>query len=223
MTAKNSKTADVRPAGPGRPADPALAERRRQQLVEAAYAIFAERGYHNTGITEITQQAGLGRGTFYLYFNTKRDILDGVIDFITEKIISAVAVDVGTEQLTSLGEFEVLMRRISGNLFALLDENPELSTVMIQNGMIDEAITSRMLALSDIFLAAIESYVIVGQENAVIDPGADSSSIALAVSGFAIAGLLRGLQRPFPLAERERYLDTGLELIRAFAVKPSAR
>ncbi len=210
---------DVPPTrqGPGRPADHELAARRRRQIIEAAYAVFAERGFHNTGITEIMQAAKLGRGTFYLYFDNKREILDGVIDFIIEQILSAVGGAGEPLTLTSIDELEQQLRGVSERLFALLDENPEMSTVVLQNGMIDEAIMSRMTGLADIFVATVGTYVDQAKKQGIIDGAVDTPSVALGLTGFALGGLVRGLRGDFPVDERARYIDTAITMVRLFA------
>src|SRR5918994_6342520 len=48
---------------------------RRQRLVEAALASFAQLGYAQTSVRDITERADLGHGTFYLYFKSKDDLL----------------------------------------------------------------------------------------------------------------------------------------------------
>ena len=48
---------------------------RRQRLVEAALASFAELGYAQTSVRDIAERADLGHGTFYLYFKSKDDLL----------------------------------------------------------------------------------------------------------------------------------------------------
>src|ERR1051325_12177451 len=45
---------------------------RRQQILSVARDVFARRGYHQTTIDDIALQAGVARGTFYLYFEDKR-------------------------------------------------------------------------------------------------------------------------------------------------------
>ena len=50
-------------------------ERTRRRLLEAAEAVFAELGYHDASIVKITEAAGVGQGTFYLYFASKKDDL----------------------------------------------------------------------------------------------------------------------------------------------------
>ena len=52
---------------------------------------FSGRGYHQTGISHIAKRLGIGHGTFYRYFENKRDILEHVIDGVCEKIRLAMA------------------------------------------------------------------------------------------------------------------------------------
>ncbi len=49
-------------------------EIKRNALIEAAYQLFNEKGFQNTTIEEITKEAGVAKGTFYLYFKNKKDI-----------------------------------------------------------------------------------------------------------------------------------------------------
>ncbi len=54
-------------------------ERSRALLMESAYDLFISEGFHKTTIAMITRRAGLGKGTFYLYFRDKEDIRDSII------------------------------------------------------------------------------------------------------------------------------------------------
>jgi len=54
-------------------------DERRAQLVQAAQAVFAQRGYHAATVDDITRAAGVAKGTFYLYFEEKREIYYEVI------------------------------------------------------------------------------------------------------------------------------------------------
>src|SRR5438552_1828440 len=57
-----------------------LREERRAQVLATARRLFAERGYHNTSISEIIAACRIARGTFYLYFESKRAIFDELLD-----------------------------------------------------------------------------------------------------------------------------------------------
>jgi AcrR family transcriptional regulator len=50
-------------------------EQTRRALLQAASRLFAENGYHNTSVPDIVRAAGVGHGTFYEYFPSRRAIL----------------------------------------------------------------------------------------------------------------------------------------------------
>lgn len=49
-------------------------EATRRRILDAAEAVFGEKGYYAASVTEITQRAQVAQGTFYLYFHSKREI-----------------------------------------------------------------------------------------------------------------------------------------------------
>jgi len=55
-------------------------DKRRKQLLNAATRVFARKGYWSASITDIIQAAGVARGTFYLYFRSKRDVFLAIAD-----------------------------------------------------------------------------------------------------------------------------------------------
>ena len=48
----------------------------RARLLEASEQVFGELGYHAASIVKITEAAGVGQGTFYLYFASKSSCFD---------------------------------------------------------------------------------------------------------------------------------------------------
>lgn len=54
-------------------------ELKKKELLSAAYILFISKGVEKTSIDDIAKTAKLGKGTFYLYFNDKSDILDNLI------------------------------------------------------------------------------------------------------------------------------------------------
>lgn len=49
-------------------------EAKRQEILAAAIAVFAEKGYHSTKMADIAQKAEMGKGTLYEYFRTKEEL-----------------------------------------------------------------------------------------------------------------------------------------------------
>ena len=52
---------------------------RRAQILEAAEAVFAAKGYHGATTREIAQAADVSEGTLYNYFANKRDLFIGLM------------------------------------------------------------------------------------------------------------------------------------------------
>lgn len=52
---------------------------KENDLFDAAYELFTSKGIHNTAIDDIVKKAGVAKGTFYLYFKDKYDIMDKII------------------------------------------------------------------------------------------------------------------------------------------------
>jgi AcrR family transcriptional regulator len=55
-------------------------DKRRGQVLAVAAAVFAEKGYRAANVTDIVNGAGIGRGTFYLYFDSKKDVFLEIIE-----------------------------------------------------------------------------------------------------------------------------------------------
>jgi len=83
-------------------ADPALPERRRAQILEAALACFRERGFRQTTIEEICGEARISPGALYRYFDSKADI------------IAAIALDARAEAEAALDRLNSAERLIDG-------------------------------------------------------------------------------------------------------------
>jgi AcrR family transcriptional regulator len=52
----------------------------RQDLLDAAIDVFCDKGYHRSLISDIVARAGVGQGTFYRHFQSKRDLIDTIMD-----------------------------------------------------------------------------------------------------------------------------------------------
>jgi AcrR family transcriptional regulator len=55
------------------------------EMLIAAERLIAEKGFYNTKVEEITKEAGVAKGTFYLYFKTKEDIFKEVFKHRAEE------------------------------------------------------------------------------------------------------------------------------------------
>lgn len=66
-------------------------ETTRRKLLEAAENVFADMGYHEASIVKITERAGIGLGTFYLYFDSKQQIFEELVVDLNRRVRHSMA------------------------------------------------------------------------------------------------------------------------------------
>jgi AcrR family transcriptional regulator len=63
----------------------------RQEIVRAAWPLFAARGYEATTVDAIARAAAVSRRTFFRYFSSKEDVVVGTSDALAEDVLAALA------------------------------------------------------------------------------------------------------------------------------------
>ncbi|MFC3040377.1 TetR/AcrR family transcriptional regulator [Virgibacillus xinjiangensis] len=59
---------------------------KRRKLIEAGMKLVAAKGYHSTSIQEIAEEAGVSKGTFYIYFQSKEDFITTAFGYFHDLI-----------------------------------------------------------------------------------------------------------------------------------------
>ena len=63
-------------------------KQKKDSLLDAAFGLFMENGFHKTSISDIVNQAGVAKGTFYLYFTDKYDLRNKLISHKAIQVFS---------------------------------------------------------------------------------------------------------------------------------------
>ena len=63
-------------------------EKRKLELLKIAYGMFITKGYENTSVDGIIEEAGIAKGTFYYYFESKEQLLEDVIEMMLDEEIA---------------------------------------------------------------------------------------------------------------------------------------
>ena len=118
-------------------------EARKAQIIEAAIRCFASRGYHSTQISDIIAKAGVARGTFYLYFKSKHEIFQFILDDFTKRIDAQIRV-------IELGAKESPAAQMRGNVERVIDvifARPEIGRIIFNEAVgLDKIIDKRLQA-----------------------------------------------------------------------------
>src|SRR5678815_4205889 len=95
-------------------------EERRQQILASARDAFAEQGYQAVTVDEVVARAQIARGTFYLYFEDKRSVLDALVDGFLQRISGCiVGIDIAHPELSPR---EQLLRNVTRITSLVLSE-----------------------------------------------------------------------------------------------------
>lgn len=65
------------------------AEERKNEILDAANALFGQKGFDGTSTADILEKVGIARGTLYYHFKSKEDIIDALILRSTSRILGA--------------------------------------------------------------------------------------------------------------------------------------
>ncbi len=65
------------------------AEQRRHEILDAAEALFGEKGFDGTSTNDILAAVGIARGTLYYHFKSKEDIMDALIERYGSRLLEA--------------------------------------------------------------------------------------------------------------------------------------
>ncbi len=162
---------------------------RREQIVEAATRVFAEKGFCRATTREVAREAGISEGTIYNYFDDKDALLMAILDKLNETERRAEDFEEGMAT-DFRGFFEEYLRR----RMSLMWENREVFRVVLSEMLVNAELRDRYLR--DVFDPTIriaeENFQSRMEQGEVRETDAPLAmrSVAGAVLGFLILGLL---------------------------------
>ena len=179
-----------------RPRSPRVDRRRRRNreaLLRAARRLMAERGFEGTTIADITEAADLGFGTFYLYFQSKEDVLRAVLDEGFGRMLKRVR----DPRADSLPPWEAL-RFVTSQFVRAARENTDLFLIVFRHGR-DQLAPIR--SFGDAFSLRLQDVLERGIGEAAMRP-VPTALVARALAGLYVQALLwRGESGPRPADE----------------------
>lgn len=140
-------------------------------LLDTAFHLFTSQGFSKTSISEISQKAGIAKGTFYLYFKDKYDIRNRLISHESSKLFKlAVSRLHSSDKKDSTFEESILF--IVNDVIDQLTENQALLTFISKNlswGIFKEALTTKV-AENDVNFKDVYYDIITNQATDIRDP-----------------------------------------------------
>ena len=92
------------------------AEERKNEILDVAEQLFAEKGFDNASTNDIIKRIGIARGTLYHHFGSKEEILDALVERMTREGIARAKAIISDKS-------RPLLERLSGAILALNLDN----------------------------------------------------------------------------------------------------
>jgi AcrR family transcriptional regulator len=198
----------------------ARTELRRDEILDAAERVFAEKGYHETGIADIAADLGIGHGTFYRYFRNKHDIAATVLERVVARI-AAAGLEEDPDASETLGEYREQTGRILHRMFDLIDDHPMLMRFFHSQSLVVDA--ERLAAALDAYAEFTQRFLENGVRRGFLRPDLDAEVTAQALMGVMFEGTRRALRTADPSELRERWIAAGTALMFDGVASPGAR
>jgi AcrR family transcriptional regulator len=189
-------------------------QRLRADIIEAAFEAFSEQGYHQTGIADIARRLGVGHGTFYRYFQNKRDIFEHVVQDVAIKLSVLLVEENAPAVANSLADYRAQCQRIAQRFMDFGSANPRvLRLMMLEATSIDAAMTDQIFKLFGVTGKVTAAYLQNGIAQGFFRPGLDVKATAQVVVGMIMGGVMRHLAAPDDKAGLKRYVDAAIDML----------
>jgi len=188
-------------------------EERRQQILACARDAFAEKGYQAVTVDDVVARAEIARGTFYLYFDDKRAVLDALVDDFLQRIASCIiGIDIAHGQDSPREQLRQNVERITR--MALSD--PAMVKVVLRDASgLDPAFDAKIRSFYATLRTLLDESLQEGQQNGIVRTGDRAVMASIGLGGLrelvldAVTGELP--RTPEQLVdELMRFLDHGL-------------
>ena len=101
---------------------------RRTQILRCAKEVFSKSGFHNASVADLIDEAGIARGTFYLYFASKRAIFDTLLQNLLQELRTRIQpIELGPGKPEPLLQLKANIRRV----LELVIQEPELIQILL--------------------------------------------------------------------------------------------
>lgn len=178
-------------------------ELRKENLYAAAVTLFRQRGFDETRVEEITQAAGVAKGTFFNYFPTKEDVLL----YIGERHMSRLgaAMNNGTGKRISQERSAVAaLKAVLHTLADGLEEDKDLVRLAVNKAMKISHLAPATGGSRFGFQGLVALLVSRGQRTGEVHPAADPQLVAQMLEGLYYQQLVIWCQEDFGFDLGER-------------------
>jgi TetR/AcrR family fatty acid metabolism transcriptional regulator len=185
-----------------------LSERRKNQILDAALRVFARMGFDQARMNDIVREAGLSKGGVYWYFDSKEQIIIGVMERMIAGEITALS-ELGESQGSVVERLEKMIHLLISDMNKLIDFIP-LMYEFYALGMRDEKVHKMVYNSLSGYTQALVPLIQQGIDGGEFHP-VDPKEAALAIGAIIEGTILLKAYNP-DLVDLGSQINAGIEI-----------
>lgn len=194
-------------------------KKKRESLLDSAFSLFINNGFHKTSISDIVEAAGVAKGTFYLYFKDKADIRNHLISHKASLVFQNAYRSLTDSGITDFEEQVVFFIDHILNQFSADHQLVRLLSKHLSWGMFKNYLTAAEIEDSENILGIFQN-MLSKAGYTYRNPEVMIYMIMELVSGTSYNSILYG--QPLPLEQLKPYIyDTVRNIMKNERVKPA--
>ena len=144
---------------------PDVSEERKHQILDAAEDVFTRRGFDNARMDDIAEETGLSKGTLYLYFKSKNDLIIAILDRIFQREFKGMAklVESDLGAVESIWQFTELAINDISSMLRLMPIAYEFLALAFRNKYVQHALSQYFHNYMDILIPIIQRGIDAGE------------------------------------------------------------
>ena len=188
---------------------PDVSEERKDQIMNAAEDVFAQKGFSDARMDDIAEETGLSKGTLYLYYKSKDDLIIAILDRIFQREFRAFEnLDLATISASeAIWAFVETTAKDIKMMMRLLPITYEFMGLAFRNKFVQKTFKTYLNHYLDLLIPIIQQ----GIDSGEFRP-ADPKEVAIAM-GAVLEGTLLLWVYDNSLIEPEIHLRSGMKLL----------
>ncbi|GCE49355.1 TetR family transcriptional regulator [Thermosporothrix hazakensis] len=152
-----------------------LKEKQRQErerlILAAAEEVFTQKGYHEASVDEIAARVGIAKGTIYLHFSSKEEILAAIFARSMQKILSDIDLTLDADTTPQAKLEAILLQFYTGfysrqmQLLYAIFHSPDSKRILMEKNEGNKTLQETWRALADRIAKVLEE----GKANGSVD------------------------------------------------------
>lgn len=188
---------------------PDVSNERKVQIINAAEGVFTRKGFDQARMDDIAEETGLSKGTLYLYFKSKDELIIAILDKIFQREFQAFK-NIDLNSMTATEAFMLFTDTVMKDVKIILRLMPiahEFLALAFRNKLVQNAFKIYLSHYMDVFIPIIQRGVNTGEFRQL-----DVQELAIA-SGAIIEGTLLLWVYDKSLVDPEKHIRSGMKLL----------